>query len=413
MGPVAGKAGHGSGGRRAVPSWIRTIPPVSTSMCLQGKFLMTTSLLFTAFEPSGETLASRVIERLLASHPDLDIHAWGGPKMAQAGAHLHANTVDKAAMGLGALAHVQRVRRLHREILDWCQANQPTCLVPVDSPAANFPLCKALKPKGVKVVHLAAPQLWAWAPWRARKLRRCTDQVLCLLPFEPEWFARRNIPARFVGHPAINRDLDPSAMEVAASELPHGERKLLMMPGSREQEITRNIPLMIQSKQLLERNGKSITAVMTAVDEDKAALVRRVLPDSCEIQVVVGQRDAALAWCDLALAVSGTVTLDIMRHLKPMVGMFRVGPVGWLGGKILLITPDRLLPNLIAGKRIVPEFVPYWGGPEPIASAVGSLLDSEQARHQQRDAIDAALRPYQGQDFSGNAAEAIMEVVHR
>ncbi|MDG2423611.1 MAG: hypothetical protein P8M22_06515 [Phycisphaerales bacterium] len=372
---------------------------------------MTTSLLFTAFEPSGDTLASRVIERLRSVCPELEIHAWGGPQMAQAGARLHANTVDKAAMGLGALAHVQRIRKLHRDILQWAQSHEPACLVPVDSPAANFPLCKALKPRGVKVVHLAAPQLWAWAPWRSRKLRRCTDQVLCLLPFEPDWFSSRNIPARFVGHPAINRELDESASDPSKHNFPDGARRLLLMPGSREQEIIRNVPLMMQVKEMLEARISGLSTVMTAVDEEKASIVRGVLPASSDVMVAVGQRDAALDWCHMALAVSGTVTLDIMRHVRPMVGMFRTGPVGWLGGKIILTTSDRLLPNLIAGRRIVPEFVPHWGGAAPIASAVGQLLDSEDACQQQRDAIQAAMEPYKGQDFAGNAAAAIMDVL--
>ena len=400
-----------AGGGLPYPAWLVQSLLTRSIDALWSMPSMTTSLLFTAFEPSGDTLASRVIERLLANHPELDIHAWGGPRMAEAGAHVHANTVEKAAMGLGALAHVQRIRRLHREILEWSGSNQPTCLVPVDSPAANFPLCKALKPRGVKVIHLAAPQLWAWAPWRSRKLRRCTDQVLCLLPFEPEWFSKRNIPARFVGHPAINRELEQSDLNTASLDLPDGSLKLLMMPGSREEEIVRNIPLMIESKQMLEANGRSVVTVMTAVDEGKASIVRRVLPESADIQIIVGRRDAALAWCDVALAVSGTVTLDIMRHGKPMVGMFRVGPVGWLGSKILLITPDRLLPNLIAGKRIVPEFVPYWGGAAPIAAELDRLLDSDQVRQQQRDSIQAALLPYRDQDFAGNAVDAIMAVL--
>ncbi|MEE2907952.1 MAG: hypothetical protein VX527_08990 [Planctomycetota bacterium] len=372
---------------------------------------MTTSLLLTAFEPSGDTLASSVIRRLRATHPELEIHAWGGPQMAEAGAELHANTVDKAAMGLGALAHVQRIRKLHRDILNWAQRHQPTCLVPVDSPAANFPLCKGLRPRGVRTVHLAAPQLWAWAPWRSRKLRRCTDQVLCLLPFEPEWFKRRNIPARFVGHPAINRELDAAADARLAADLPEGTRRLLLMPGSREQEILRNVPLMLKVMKNLQGRFPDLCTVMTAVDDEKAAVVRKVLPASSGVTVAVGKRDAALHWCHQVLAVSGTVTLDIMRHGKPMVGMFRTGPVGWLGGKILLTTPDRLLPNLIAGKRIVPEFVPHWGGATPIESALAELVDSESLRQQQRDAIQEAIAAYQDQDFAGNAAEAIMEVV--
>tara|TARA_B100001059_G_scaffold142966_1_gene142916 strand:- start:9076 stop:10200 length:1125 start_codon:yes stop_codon:yes gene_type:complete len=374
---------------------------------------MTKTLLFTAFEPSGDRLAASVIHRLRSEHPNWSIHAWGGSGMARAGAHLHENTVEHAAMGLGALAHVRRVRRTQKSILRWCREHQPDGLVPVDSPAANFPICKALRPQGVRVVHLAAPQLWAWAPWRSRKLRKCTDQVLCLLPFEPDWFASRSIPAKFIGHPAINRELDIDRMIAESDSFQQGSPRLLLMPGSRNQEIDRNVQLMIDVVRGLRDVHPTIVVAMTAVDEEKARRIRRHLGPEDRIDIIVGQRDAALHWSQLVLAVSGTVTLDIMRHERPMVGVYRTGPVGSIGGRLLLITPDRLLPNLIAGSRIVPEFVPHWGGIEPIRDEVMGLLDSEQRRSEQVQAIKRSLVPYEGKSFAEEAADAIVEVITR
>ena len=372
---------------------------------------MSKTLLFTAFEPSGDRLAASVIRDLRSRHPEWSIHAWGGPGMAEAGAELHENTVDHAAMGLGALAHVRRVRRTQKSILRWSREHQPDCLIPVDSPAANFPICKVLRPRGVRVVHLAAPQLWAWAPWRSRKLRKCTDQVLCLLPFEPEWFASRSIPARFVGHPAINRELDTEQLVADTSSFRQGSPRLLLMPGSRNQEIDRNVQLMIDVVRRLRVLHPGVSVAMTAVDEEKAQRISQHVGPDEHIDIIVGQRDAALNWSQLVLAVSGTVTLDIMRHEKPMVGVYRTGPVGSLGGRMLLITPDRLLPNLIAGSRIVPEFVPHWGGAQPVFEQVARLLESEPLRREQQQAIRTALVPYQGKIFSKEATDAVVEIV--
>ena len=375
---------------------------------------MSDSLLITAFEPSGDRLAAKVISRLREIRPELTIHAWGGPLMKAAGAVVHDDTVSHAAMGLGALAHVQRIRSHHRDILAWSREHQPVGLIPVDSPAANFPICKKLRPNGVKVIHLAAPQLWAWAPWRSRKLRRCTDLVLCLMPFEPEWFAQHDIPARFVGHPAIDRELDSEADARVAATLPQTDSRLLLMPGSRQQEINRNVPLMLKIVSQLREHQPDLGVVMTAVDEEKAGMVHRELAASeGPIEVVVGQRDAALHWSQVALAVSGTVTLDIMRHGKPMVGLYRTGLVGVLGAKVILNIKNRLLPNLIAGSRIVPEFVPYRGGPGPVSKAVGCLLDSVEARTCQEEAIRAALSPYENISFASSASDAILEVLDR
>ena len=300
------------------------------------------------------------------------------------------------------------------DILAWAREHRPIGLIPVDSPAANFPLCKKLRPQGVKVVHLAAPQLWAWAPWRSRKLRRCTDLVLCLMPFEPEWFAQRDIPACFVGHPAIDRELDAEADARGAAALPQSDSRLLLMPGSRKQEIVRNVPLMLRTVARLREQRPSLGVVITAVDEEKAAMVHRELSAAQgQIEVVVGQRDAALHWSQVALAVSGTVTLDIMRHGKPMVGLYRTGLVGVIGASVILTIKNRLLPNLIAGSRIVPEFVPYRGGPGPVTEAVGCLLDSREARACQEEAMSAALLPYRNTIFADTAPEAILEVLDR
>ena len=372
---------------------------------------MKKTLLFTAFEPSGDRLAASVIRRLRSEHPGVSIHAWGGLGMAEAGAELHENTVEHAAMGLGAVAHVRRVRRIQKAILEWSSRHRPDGLIPVDSPAANFPVCKALRPRGIRVVHLAAPQLWAWAPWRSRKLRRCTDQVLCLLPFEPDWFASRSIPARFVGHPAINRELDMSQMMADASSFQEGSPRLLLMPGSRNQEIDRNVPLMRDVARCLIARHPNMAICMTAVDEERKRRIRNCIGGDDAIDIIVGQRDAALHWSQLVLAVSGTVTLDIMRHGRPMVGVYRTGPVGSIGGRVLLTTPDRLLPNLIAGNRIVPEFVPHWGGSGPVGAEVEKLLESEDLRRRQVEAIQKSLLPYQGKEFAREAADSIMEIV--
>ena len=176
-------------------------------------------ILFTAFEPSGDALAAPMITRLLEQHPGLRVWALGGPKMLAAGADLIETTTDNPAMLLGAAsqarAHQQRLKRLTK----WLNDHKLAALVPVDSPAANWSICKLVRKTqpAAKIIHLAAPQLWAWAPWRIKKLRRLTDHVLCLLPFEPDWFTARGVRATFVGHPLF----DPSLQSTKPSgELP-------------------------------------------------------------------------------------------------------------------------------------------------------------------------------------------------
>ena len=154
------------------------------------------TVLFTAFEPSGDAHAAPVVKALRGLAPDLFVAAWGGPKLHEAGATVIERSADDGAMGLSALSRMGAVRRHAAAIDRWRSQHRVTVHVPVDSPAANFPIARRFKRSGVRVCHLVAPQLWAWGAWRLNKLRRCTDCVLCLLPFEEKWFRDRQISAK-------------------------------------------------------------------------------------------------------------------------------------------------------------------------------------------------------------------------
>jgi len=165
-------------------------------------------ILFTALEPSGDAHAAPVIARLRAEYPDIEPVAWGGPKMEAAGATMLGRTADDGVMGIKGVSRALEVRALHNTIVEWASKNPVAVHMPVDSPSANYPLCARLKPMGVKIVNLVAPQLWAWAPWRIKKVRRLSDVLLCLLPFEEQWFRVRGVTAKFVGHPLLSKSLE-------------------------------------------------------------------------------------------------------------------------------------------------------------------------------------------------------------
>jgi len=338
-------------------------------------------IVLTAFEPSGDAHAAPVIAALRELEPRLEIFAWGGERMAEAGATLVERTVDDAAMGLGAARKAMDVRRNVKAIDRWMQGRRMLAHVAVDSPAANFPICKVTRKHGARIVHLVAPQMWAWGSWRLGKLRRLTDLVLCLLPFEEEWFNSRGIPARFVGHPRINRDLDEAAIQMEADSLPQGAPRMALFPGSRVQEVKANIRLMVAVYTELQGRFHGMGGVIAAANGDLAQMIRdrfTVFPTG--LHLTTGRTDGCIAWCDLALAVSGTITLDLTRQEKPMIGVYRTSLPSWLGSKVLLRTPWCLLPNIIAQREIVPEFVPYAGGPMPIVHVASEYLrDSKKA----------------------------------
>ncbi|MGA1223410.1 MAG: hypothetical protein ACO31E_02450, partial [Phycisphaerales bacterium] len=208
-------------------------------------------VLFTAQEPSGDAHAAPVIARLREAYPDIEPVAFGGPRMEAAGARMLGRTADDGVMGLAGATKILEVRALHGRIVKWVRENPIAVHVPVDSPSANLPLCARLKPMGARIVNLVAPQLWAWAPWRIRKLRRISDVLLCLLPFEEEWFRARGVTAKFVGHPVLSQPLDQAALDEEASHLPGGAPRILILPGSRSSEVRRNLQLLLDSYTLI------------------------------------------------------------------------------------------------------------------------------------------------------------------
>ena len=358
----------------------------------------TKTILLTAFEPSGDALGAMAARGLKQLNENVRLVGLGGSEMEVEGVELLEHTTDEATMGVGAISEIQRIKRLVDMVGTWIAENKPDVVVAVDSPAANWSVCKVARKHGRKVVHLAAPQLWAWAPWRIKKMKRLSDHVMCLLPFEPEWFQSRGMSATFIGHPAMvehpRKELD----------LPVGEPNIVLLPGSRKSEIKKNLPMQqdILSRICSEHPGTE--AVIACRGED----VNRVEPFAKGLQIVADELPSVLEWAYLALNVSGTVSLHIMNHATPMIGMYRVNPLSVLGSRLMLNTPNRLLPNLIAGKRIVPEYIPCGNIAGKIANLAIDILDDEEAIATMQRELQAEAVVYAEHNPSKEAAEIIL-----
>jgi len=373
-------------------------------------------LLFTAFEPSGDDHASAVIAELRRRHPELEIHAWGGPKMQAAGARLVERTGDDAVMGLPGLKKIREHTRINDRVAAWLDAHRPTVLVPVDSPAANFPICKLAKRRGIKVIHLVAPQIWAWGRWRIHKLRRRTDAVLCLLPFEEGFFTKRGVRAKFVGHPLFDSELDGAALDRQAEEYPRGQPRLALMPGSRPGEIAKNFPLMVAAFRELKREFPGLVGVVAAttpaVADHIRVLGRRLggWPDGLEVSA--GQTDAVARWSQIALVVSGTVTLQIAKQRRPMVVFYKSNPLLYfLLAKWIVATKFFTLPNVLAHREIVPELVPHFGTGHEIAREARRLLKDPRLASEQVDELTRVIELFRGRNAAAAAADAIEELI--
>jgi lipid-A-disaccharide synthase len=369
------------------------------------------TILFTAFEPSGDAHAAGIISELLRRDPALDVTAWGGPKMEAAGATLMASTAEDGAMGLGGLTRARMLFRERARIREWASKRNLLMHVGVDSPSANVRIAPVTRALGAPYLQFVAPQYWAWAPWRLRKFKRLASHVLCILPFEQAWFEQRGMPASYVGHPVVSRPLDQAlvAAERARISPPEGSPRIIILPGSRRSEIDMNTDLLVDAFEELARRHPGAQGVILAAKEDLVPLIREQFPEGLpeNVEVVTGQLQGWFDWADLALNASGTVSLDLARQQVPMVAAYRIGRLSFHASKFILSMDDRLLPNIVAGRRIVPEFVPHLTDRRPISEAADALLRDPEAMERMRRELNEVVASFGHHDPDVESVDVI------
>ena len=276
----------------------------------------------------------------------------------------------------------------------------PVVHIPVDSPAAQFRITPAFRARGAKTVHWVAPKIWA-RRWDARlaKLRRQTDGLACLFPFEADWFSSRGLPATFVGHPSFSRAIEATP----TPGLPETEHRVAILPGSRSQEIRDNLPLMLEVMDRL-RSEMDVSGVIVAADPRAAQQIESL--NQSQYPVRIGDIDGVLAWSSFAFAVSGTVTLDVARHRRPGLGIYACGWAFRMIAKIL-IQGMVLPPNLVLGREAMPELAPISMDSGLVLDAVRALLNDDQALRAQVEAWNELHTMYEGHDPGAGVADVV------
>ena len=380
-----------------------------------------------AGEQSGDEIGARLMRALLRQRPDLTFAGIGSTAMTAQGLTSLFPMGDLAVMGLlEVLPRLRLLRGRLRQTAADIAARRPDAVVTIDSPGFTLRVLRAIAPLGIPRVHFVAPQVWAWRENRVRHYPGLWERLLCLLPFEPAWFAQRGVMARFIGHPLFSHSLDEEALGWEAVSYGGGRPKLALLPGSRTGEIAANWPLLLNVCDSMQARYERLEAVVAASDEACAARIRAITPTlPRHIKLVVGQTDAVLHWCDLALPVSGTVTLHVARHRKPMAIVYRVNAATWHGvGRWVIDTRTFTLPNLIAcngpertaDHHVVKEFVPWLARVDavnPIVAELSSLIEDPQKRSSQLAALSKIVAAFDGHDAGKEAAAAIGEMFEK
>ncbi len=370
-------------------------------------------IFISAAEPSGDRHAAQLITALRASLPQAEFFGVAGPGMQAAGCRAIADLTDRAAMLTGAFRLAGQAWLLIRRIGRMARAQRPDLAVLVDSPALHLPMAKKLKSAGCPVMAYIAPQLWAWAPWRIRRVRRVVDRLAVILPFEEEYFSRRGVAARYVGHPLVSQlrsaRVDPAEVTALREA---GRPVVACLPGSRSHVVREVIGGQIEVARRITQDHRE-AVFLFAGHPAVAEQVRVAVGGSgLNARVLTDRNAAVLSAADLALCASGTATLEVAWYRVPMVVMYNGSKWGYrLVGRWLIRTPHLSLVNILAGRRIVPEFMPYYTSTAPIAAEALSLLADDARREGMRADLQRVVESLGPADAAAGAAALARELL--
>jgi lipid-A-disaccharide synthase len=367
-----------------------------------------------AGEASGDLLAAHLIAALKRHVPKAEFVGIGGPKMQREGFDAWWPSETLAVRGYAeVLRHYREITRVRRQLLSRLLAERPDVFIGVDAPDFNLWLEKRLKAKGIPAIHYVSPSVWAWRAGRLGKIGQAVSHVLALFPFEPPLYEQRGIPVSYVGHPMA--DTIPLVVDHAAAKerlgLADAKTVIALLPGSRQSELHFMAELLIETaKRLLVRFPDCIFLVPLVSRETRQMFEAALW--KCEAQempfkLLFGHAQDALTACDAALVASGTATLEAALLKTPMAIAYRMSPWSWRLMRGMRLQPWVGLPNILAGRFVVPEFLQDDATPDNLAQALGNLVADSQVR-EATERIFTSLHRQLRQNTAEKAAAAIL-----
>ncbi|HEX3869853.1 MAG TPA: lipid-A-disaccharide synthase [Pirellulales bacterium] len=391
-------------------------------------------IFFSVGEPSGDLHGANLIRALRQRQGDVEFVGYGGPRMAEAGCRLHADLTSLAVMWLlRVLLNFHKFLHLVALADRYFRHHRPDAVVLIDYPGFNWWIARRAKAHRIPVFYYTPPQIWAWASWRVRKMRRNVDHVLCALPFEADWFAAHGCNATFVGHPYFDEvrahPLDREFMERITSDRP----LVAILPGSRTQEVEQNLQWFVKAAAIVRQRVPAVRFAIAAFKPHQAAYARKLVETAgLEAEVYTGRTPELIATAQCAMAVSGSVSLELLYHCCPTVvlywasrGMYyfqsRLRRVRYIT-LVNLLSTDDLFPKRIenydpdapgASQVLFPEYLTCVDRSASIAQRVIDWLEDSDARQRRVSELDALKTRIAHGGASRKAAEYILAALER
>jgi lipid-A-disaccharide synthase len=372
-------------------------------------------IMISCGEASGDMYAGALAAELRQRVPDAEIFGFGGPRLQAAGGRLIGDYGPFSVTGLTeAVKVVPRSFAMLRKLVDTARDLRPHVFVAIDFPDFNFRLMAALRRFGIPIVYYVSPQLWAWRPGRMDTMKEYVDRVLVIFPFEEVLYRRAGVSVQFVGHPLVDliktgqsrgeflkeRGLNPEAPTVA------------LLPGSRRNELERIVPVVTLALSQIRSRVPGVQFVVACApnipDGMFAPLVHE--QDDGRLILVRDRTDDVLAASDVVITASGTATIQCALHEKPMVVVYKVSPLTYRLGRPFVQVDTFAMPNLVAGRRIVPELIQDDFTPERTADEAVALLTDSTKRAEMCAALAQVREQLGSPGATSRAADTVLEV---
>jgi lipid-A-disaccharide synthase len=371
-------------------------------------------LFLSAGEPSGDLHGANLIRHLRDLHPGVSVDAFGGERITAAGANLVYPLCNLALVGVAPIfAHIPEFFRILALARRTFQERRPDAVVLIDYPGFHWWLGDCARKLGIPVVYFVPPQLWAWAGWRAGKMRRMATQVLCNLPFEEAWYQQRRIPVRYIGHPYFD-ELRAQRLDAAFLTAQRARPGTIvgLLPGSRNQELRHNVPSLLRAAGIIHARRPDVRFLVACLRPEHArAVAEQAAATGLPVEAHAGRTPEIIQLAHSCLSVSGSVSLELLYRAKPSVILYRQNWAGILTARLLIRCKYISLVNLLADRPLFPEYLTARCVADEMADHVLRWLQDRHAYEELCGELTALRDRVAVPGACQRAAQAVLDVV--
>ncbi len=372
-------------------------------------------VMILAGEASGDAHAAEFVEQLKHLQPDIQLSGMGSLQMQRAGVDVFFDSSIIAVVGLvEVLRHWGDIKKAMAIVKQRLEQTRPDLLVLVDYPEFNLKMARHARELGIKVLFYISPQVWAWRPKRIHKIGSLIDHMAVIFKFEQQYYESAGIPVSFVGHPLVDKvklSAEPATLR-AGLGLANEDRVVGLFPGSRHSEISRLLPLMLDTARVMRQRDPRLKYLLPVASSLDYEQVSRQCADA-DLDIIVSQDDIyeVIGCCDAIASCSGTVTLEIGLLGVPMCIVYKMSGLSYSIMKRLITIPHIGLANIVAGRAVVREFLQQQANPEAISAELFELMENTEYRAEVKSGLERVRANLGEGDGARNMAQLVISLI--